>query len=98
MTARTYVGRHRPEVVNLVPAGHLLTPAAQQLVTRTQDPVHAGPADATGLLQVRNIRNTGAWTTPAAPAAEADVDTAVLDAAPPRWFGHDTDTREETSR
>ncbi|TDC48852.1 hypothetical protein E1258_27655 [Micromonospora sp. KC207] len=59
-----YLGRHWPDTVQRVDPDHLLSPAAVQLVTRTPDPVHAGPDDATGLIQVRDVAATGAWTTP----------------------------------
>ncbi|MEU8186049.1 hypothetical protein [Micromonospora carbonacea] len=64
MSARTYIGLHRPDTVQAVDPDHLLSPAAYQLVTRTPAPVHAGPDDATGLIRVRDVTATGAWTTP----------------------------------
>ncbi|EEP73534.1 hypothetical protein MCAG_03861 [Micromonospora sp. ATCC 39149] len=63
MSAR-YLGRHWPDTVQLAPADHLLSPTAYQLVTRTPEPVHAGPDDATGLIRVRDVAATGAWTAP----------------------------------
>ncbi|NBE80342.1 hypothetical protein [Micromonospora rubida] len=72
----------RRQIADPVPASYLLSPAAQQLTTRTTDPVHAGPADATGLLRVRDIPHTGAWTTPPAAGPAAD------------WFATDTRTEQ----
>jgi len=54
----------RFQIPNPVGVDYLLSPAAVQLVTRTPEPVHAGPDDATGLITVLPVATTGAWTTP----------------------------------
>ena len=58
---RNYTGKRRVE--RTAPATHLLTPAAYQLVTRTAEHVKASEDEPTGLLNVRHIRHTGAFTT-----------------------------------
>ncbi|WP_420123874.1 hypothetical protein [Nakamurella sp.] len=80
--ARDAAGRR--QIAAPVGPDYRLSPAAQQLVTRTADPVHAGPADATGLLRVRDITTTGAWTTPPA-AADTAVIPVVSTPPPPPW-------------
>ncbi|MER5703500.1 hypothetical protein ABT023_16365 [Micromonospora sp. NPDC002296] len=82
---RAYTGLHRPETVQPVGDDWRLSPAAQQLVTRTADPVHAGPADATGLLDVRDIPSTNAWTTPAVVAGLRANLTAPAAGPLARW-------------
>lgn len=57
----TYVGAHRTE--RNEPQSYLLSPASYQLVTRTQEPVPAHADDATGLLRIRDIHPTNAFTT-----------------------------------
>ncbi|GLZ62843.1 hypothetical protein [Micromonospora sp. NBRC 107095] len=61
--------------------GYLLSPAATQLVTRTPDPVHADANDTTGLLRIRDITPTGAWTRPAGVATDDDISTWVAGGA-----------------
>ncbi|GAB3817791.1 hypothetical protein [Micromonospora zhanjiangensis] len=57
----------------------ILSPAAYQLVSRTQAPVHADAGEHTGLLNIRDIQLTGAWTVPAPDRPAEDPDrTAVL--------------------
>lgn len=58
---RNYTGKRRVERTQ--PANYLLTPAAYQTHTRTPDHVPADPDQPTGLLNVRDIRATGAFTT-----------------------------------
>ncbi|MEU6206389.1 hypothetical protein ABZ814_22725 [Micromonospora musae] len=58
---RNYEGHHRTRR-NAAP-NHLLSPAAYQLVTRTTEPVPAAGGDNTGLLRIRDIHPTGAFTT-----------------------------------
>lgn len=48
-------GRHHPGNISPVPADYLLTPAARQLVTGTDEAVPAGPDDATGLYDLTAI-------------------------------------------
>lgn len=50
------VGRHDPANIRPVGPDHLLSPAALQLVTRTEKRIPAGPDEDTGLLDVRRIR------------------------------------------
>lgn len=52
-------------ITNPVDPGWGITPAAQQLATRTEQHIPAGPDDATGLLNPTDIPLTNQWTQPA---------------------------------
>lgn len=58
---RNYTGQHRNP--RNAPPNHRLSPAAYQTATGTTDHVPAGANDATGLLRLRDIHPTGAFTT-----------------------------------
>ncbi|WP_030487298.1 hypothetical protein [Micromonospora chokoriensis] len=74
-------GRHRPGNVRPVDPGHLLTPAALQLATRTTEAVHADVDQDTGFWAPRDIKPTGAWTQPAGVATDDEIQQWAADGA-----------------
>ncbi|MCZ7376517.1 hypothetical protein [Micromonospora sp. WMMC250] len=64
-----------------VPASYLLTPAAQQLATRTREQVHADVDQDTGIWAPRDITPTGAWTQPTGVASDGEIQQWVTDGA-----------------
>jgi len=66
-------GKHRPGNVRPVDPGHLLTPAALQLATRTTEPIHADVDQDTGFWAPRDIQPTGAWTQPTGVATDDEI-------------------------
>ncbi|MGC4769234.1 hypothetical protein ACLQ25_09665 [Micromonospora sp. DT44] len=54
----------RKQIPNPVGPGHRISPAAQQLATRTEQFLPVGSDEATGLLNPAEVRLTNQWTQP----------------------------------